>query len=180
MTTTEVLQRFEETAAHYIRELDPFTMEQLKQKPSDEEWSIGQMVQHLINSALHMQLRNLDQCLAISKEPVFSSDEKTEIGKSIFTQGGFPPIRIQVPSSAQYTPPQPDSKEQLIEGLHTVIQRMKDVEPALEQASKQHTVSHPRFGGLCAEEWFRLVEMHFRHHLLQLDRLKQGLAEKAQ
>lgn len=175
VTTKEALQRFEETVAHYIHELEPFSMEQLKQKPSDNEWSIGQMVQHLINSALYMQLRNVDQCLVPSEDSLVSQAGKTEAGEAIFAQGSFPPVRVQVPPSPQYTPQQPESKEQLIQGLHAVIQRMKEIEPTLGEASKQNTVPHPRFGGLCAEEWFLLVEMHYRHHLLQLDRLKQGL-----
>ncbi|MED5016501.1 DinB family protein [Paenibacillus chibensis] len=174
-TTKESLQRFEETALHYIHELDSFSLDQLQQKPSDNEWSIGQMIQHLINSALHMHLRNMDQCL-VPKDPQGSPAGKTETGAAAFAQGSFPPIRIQVPPSPQYTPKQPESKEQLIQGLHAVIQRMKEAEPTLEKASKQNTLSHPSFGGLNAEEWFLLVEMHYRHHLLQLDRLKQGLA----
>ncbi|NQX61767.1 DinB family protein [Paenibacillus qinlingensis] len=174
--TKEALQRFEETAAHYIHELDKFSLEQLKQKPSDNEWSIGQMVQHLISSALYMQLRNVDQCLMASQDPSVSREEKTVDGGAVFAQGSFPPIRIHVPPSAQYTPEQPESKEQLIQGLHTVIQRMQEIEPTLDKASKQNTVSHPRFGGLCAEEWFLLVEMHYRHHLLQLGRLKEGIS----
>ncbi|ASA26547.1 DinB family protein [Paenibacillus donghaensis] len=175
MTTKEVLQRFEETATHYIHELNHFNMEQLKQQPSENEWSIGQMVQHLINSALYMQLRNADQCLMPSQDALVSPAGKTEAGAAIFAEGSFPPIRIQVPPSPQYTPEQPESKEQLIQGLHTVIQRMQEIEPTLDKASKQNTVSHPRFGGLCAEEWFLLVEMHYRHHLLQLGRLTEGL-----
>jgi len=175
ITTKIALQRFEETATHYIHELNQFSLEQLRQKQSDNEWSIGQMFQHLINSALYMQLRNIDQCLVPSQDSMVTGTDKTEVGAAIFTQGSFPPIRIHVPPSPQYTPEQPESKEQLIQGLHTVIQRMKDIEPTLEKMSKQITVSHPRFGGLCAEEWFLLVEMHYRHHLLQLDRLKQDL-----
>ena len=164
-TTKEALQRFEETAAYYMQELDQFSLEQLKQKPSDNEWSIGEMVQHLINSALSMHLGNIDQCLMPSQDSVPTPAEKTEDGAAVFAQGSFPPIRIQVPPSAQYTPKQPESKEQLIQGLHTVVQRMREIEPALEKASKHNTVSHPRFGELCAEEWFLLVEMHYRHHL---------------
>lgn len=175
-TTKEALQRFEETAIHYIHELDQFSLDQLKQKPSVDEWSIGQMIQHLISSALYMQLRNLDQCLVSGQDLQVSLADKTEVGAAVFAQGSFPPIRIQVPPSPQYTPDQPESKDQLIQGLHTVIQRMKEVEPTLEKASKQNTVSHPSFGGLCADEWFLLVEMHYRHHFLQLERLKQGLA----
>jgi len=179
ITTKIALQRFEETAIHYIHELDQFSLEQLRHKQSDNEWSIGQMFQHLISSALYMQLRNIDQCLMPSQDPMVPGTKKTEVGVAVFSQGSFPPIRIHVPPSPQYTPEQPESKEQLIQGLHTVIQRMKDIEPALEKGSKQNTVSHPRFGGLCAEEWFLLVEMHYRHHLLQLDRLKQGLVWEA-
>ncbi|WP_340395701.1 DinB family protein [Paenibacillus sp. FSL E2-0177] len=175
MTTKEVLQRFEETATYYIQELERFNLEQLKQKPSENAWSIGQMFQHLINSALYMQLRNIDQCLVLDQDPLVAHVGKTEDGAAIFAQGSIPPIRIQVPPSAQYTPEQPESKEQLIQGLRTVIQRMREIEPSLEKASKQNTVSHPRFGGLCAEEWFLLIEMHYRHHLLQLERLNKEL-----
>lgn len=175
ITTKEALQRFEETATFYMHEIDLFSLDQLKQKPSDNEWSIGQMVQHLINSALYMQLRNLDLCLVPRQDSLASLAGKTETGAAVYAQGSFPPIRIQVPPSAQYTPEQPESKEELILGLHTVIQRMREIEPILEKASKQNTVPHPSFGGLCAEEWFLLVEMHYRHHLLQLDHLKQGL-----
>lgn len=178
ITTKEALQRFEETATYYIQELERFNLEQLKQKPSENEWSIGQMVQHLINSALYMQLRNIDQCLVLSQDPLVSHVGKTEDGAAIFAQGSFPPIRIQVPPSAQYTPEQPESKEQLIQGLHTVIQRMREIEPSLEKSFKLNTVPHPRFGGLCAEEWFLLIEMHYRHHLLQLERLNKELFRK--
>lgn len=134
--TKLALQRFEETAAHYIHELDQFSLEQLRQKQSENEWSIGQMFQHLISSALYMQLRNLDQCLMPSQDPTVPGTEKTEVGAAIFSQGSFPPTRIHVPPSPQYTPEQPESKEQLIQGLHTVIQRMKDIEPTLEKVSK--------------------------------------------
>ncbi len=176
MVITKVaLQRFEETVAHYVQELEPFNMEQLRQKPNDNEWSIGQMVQHLISSALNMQLRNVDQCMLPSQEPAKPLVGKTEAGEAVFVQGSFPPIRVQVPPSAQYTPEQPKSKEQLIQGLNRVVQRMREIEPTLEKAPKHNTVSHPRFGGLCAEEWFLLVEMHYRHHLRQLERLKHEL-----
>ncbi|WP_419875855.1 DinB family protein [Candidatus Pristimantibacillus sp. PTI5] len=175
MNTTTALQKFEEIANRYLLELECFSMEQLKCKPSDDEWSLGQMYQHLINSALYMHLRNLEQCLTQREDPAASAAEKTKEGAAIFDQGGFPPIRIQVPPSPQYTPQQPDSKDQLIEGLNAVIRRMKEIEPMLEKASAQNTAAHPRFGGLHAKEWFLLIEMHYRHHLLQLDRLKKWL-----
>ncbi|MDF2961171.1 MAG: hypothetical protein K0S39_2906 [Paenibacillus sp.] len=173
--TTEILQRFEEITKHYLQELNFFTMEQLKRQPNENEWSLGQMYLHLINAALYMQLRNVDHCLTQSEISVVSGGEKTEAGKAVFDQGSFPPVRIQVPASPQYTPRQPESKEQLAEGLNAVMRRMEEIKPTIEKALLQITVPHPRFGALNAKEWFMLVEMHYRHHLHQKDRLKKNL-----
>ncbi|OAB34855.1 hypothetical protein PMSD_13925 [Paenibacillus macquariensis subsp. defensor] len=175
MNTTEALAHFEENANYYLQELNGYSIEQLVSQPHENEWSMGQMILHLINSSTNMSLRNIDYCLTQDDNSVVSKGEKTEAGQALMDQGGFPPIRIQVPASPQYTPGQPESKEQLVQGLNTVISRMKEVESTIEQASLHNTVAHPRFGGLNAKEWFMLVEMHFRHHLLQWDRLKQSL-----
>ncbi|MGZ9585865.1 DinB family protein [Paenibacillus marinisediminis] len=173
MNTAEALQRLQETMAHYLHELDGFSIDQLRFQLTEDEWSIGQMYQHLIQSALYMHLHNIEKCLAHSSDSATTLMGKTEEGAAIFVQGSFPPIRIHVPPSPQYTPVQPETKDQLIQGLATVVQRMKEIEPTLEGASVQSTVPHPRFGGLHAKEWFLLIEMHYRHHLRQLERLKQ-------
>ncbi|MCU6711905.1 DinB family protein [Paenibacillus sp. J5C_2022] len=178
-TMEESLRKFEETANRYLLELNGFELEQLRLQPSENEWSLGQMYLHLINSALYMQLRNIDNCLTQEEDSAGSLPEKTKEGQAIMERGQFPPIRIQVPPSPQYTPGQPESKEQLIEGLHTVIARMKEIMPKLEQAPVRNSMPHPRFGALNAQEWFLLIEMHYRHHLMQMDRLKQFIAGSA-
>ncbi|WMT43506.1 DinB family protein [Paenibacillus sp. D2_2] len=175
-STQEALQEFEATVERYLLELDNLDLKQTLQKPNEEEWSIGQMYMHLIQSAQYMQLQHVDQCLTESNETLAHEEEKTEQGRIIFEQGSFPPIRIRVPASPQYTPQQPESKEQLTEGLHSVVERMRRTEPALSQASLRHKIAHPRFGALNAKEWFLLVEMHYRHHLSQLERLKMELS----
>lgn len=171
-STKEALQEFERTVQRYLNELENLDMEQLLKKPSEEEWSIGQMIIHLINSAQFMHLRNVDLCLTGNDSDLSQSGEKTENGKAAFELGSFPPIRIKVPASPQYTPQQPDRKEQLTEGIINVVERMKRTEANLSQTPEQKKLDHPGFGALNAKEWFLLVEMHFRHHLLQLDRLK--------
>lgn len=174
MNTSEVLQRFEGTVSQYLHELDGISMEQLMYQPSKEEWSLGQMYKHLIESALYMQLRNIEQCLVASADLAVVEVEKTSEGAEIFAQGSFPPILIQVPASPQYTPKQPESKEELIQGLHMVMNRMKGIEPELEGAPLRNKAIHPRFGALHAKEWFLLIEMHYRHHLLQMERLQSS------
>jgi hypothetical protein len=215
MNTRQILERFEQTAAYYAEQLDRYDMEQLLRKPSAEEWSLGQMYVHLIQSALHMQLRNVALCgeqagigSAISPEAndghgrtrptdqtigqptsgesmaarqpagtaADSADGKTEQGRAVFALGSFPPIRISVPPSETYTPKQPESKQQLLDGLQQVVRRMRELEPTLEATPKRSKVPHPSLGALNAVEWFQLVEMHFRHHLRQKERLDAFLA----
>jgi hypothetical protein len=171
-STAEALQAFEATVGRYLVELENLTMEQLLAKPNEEEWSIGQMYMHLIQSAQFMHLHNVDQCLNGSEAVLRNTGEKTDNGRAAFELGSFPPIRIRVPASPQYTPQQPDSKEQLMEGLRGVVERMKRTEIALSQAPEGNRIVHPGFGALNATEWFLLVEMHYRHHLLQLERLR--------
>lgn len=172
MKTAETLKRLEEITNFYLHELDQYSMEQLTRKPSDEEWSLGQMYLHLINTALYMQLRNIEACRSGGSDSPELTGEKTEVGKTVFAQGSIPPVQIKVPSSPQYTPQQPESKEQIVEGLNAVVRKMSELEPALDEISPAQTVLHPGFGALNAKEWFALVEMHYRHHVHQLNRLK--------
>ncbi|MBY9078158.1 DinB family protein [Paenibacillus sp. HN-1] len=174
-STSEALQEFEATVERYLNELDNLDMKQLLEKKNEDEWSIGQMYMHLIQSAQFMQLQNVDQCLAGGESSALSTEDLSENGRAAFEAGSFPPVRVRVPASPQYTPQQPESKEQIKEGLRAVADRMKRTEPALSQAPITNKVLHPRLGGLNATEWFLLVEMHYRHHFMQLDRLKSEL-----
>lgn len=189
MNTKETLRKFEETVNGYIQELESFSLEQLLWKPAEDEWSLGQMHMHLIRSAQFMQLRNAALCLAPNGDPTHSSTGKTKQAEEMFRSGSFPPERVQVPPSPQYTPPQPESKEQIVDGLRDTVSRMTEIEPMVAAAFDpvardisepgkvtafglaQNTVVHPRLGGLNALEWFQLIEMHYRHHLLQKKRL---------
>ena len=191
MDTKEMLRKFEETVSGYIRELDGSRLDQLLWKPAEDEWSLGQMYMHLIRSAQFMQLRNAVLCLEPGENPEVSQAGKTKLGEDLFRAGSFPPDRIRVPPSPQYTPPQPESKEQLVDGLRDTVRRMVEIEPLIasefnpvtqgrSEPGKEivrNTVLHPRLGGLNALEWFRLVEMHYRHHLLQKMRLDEAWRE---
>lgn len=167
------LEKFKVLCAHYIDGLEFITPDQLKQR-EDGEWSLGQMYVHLIQSALHMHLRNADSCLTGtgSGEP---SAGKTPRGITAFAQGEFPPVRIRVPDSPQYTPAQPESKEELAEGLSRVSRGMEDMAGRLPGSGSTRVIAHPGFGELNAAEWYRLVEMHYRHHLRQEERLRANL-----
>ncbi|MCR8642828.1 DinB family protein [Paenibacillus sp. N1-5-1-14] len=169
MTTsiTQTVAQFEETLNHYLQELDKYSLEQLTKVVDEEEWSLGQMYLHLINSANNMQLRNAEECLEQSGNAALFTGEQSEGWQTMQKIGGFPPIAIKVPASPMHTPPQPESKEQIVQGLNTVLVRMKEVAAKLDGADLSYTVAHPRLGPLHALDWFNILEMHYRHHLLQ-------------
>ncbi|MGG1552227.1 DinB family protein [Paenibacillus ferrarius] len=175
MDVKEILLRFAHLTNHYVEELNAVSLEQLQWKPSDSEWSLGQMYVHLIRTATTSQLPKAEQTLQSDKAASDGIDEgKTDQGVALFERGGFPPERIYVPPSPRFTPAQPESKEQLVQGLQDVLRHMEELAPNVERTASERTAVHPRFGALQAKEWFALVEMHYRHHLLQKDRLKKA------
>lgn len=176
-STKEVLRSFELTVERYLAELTKLNMDKIHRKLNEEDWSIGQMYVHLIQSAF-MHLHNVEQCLAGSESTFNPTKEKTEQGKIVFKLEQFPAVRIKVPASPNYTPQPPESMEHLVEGLHSVVERMRNTESVLLQVPVSNKILHPAFGALNAQEWFMLIEMHYRHHFLQLDRLKSLVFEE--
>ncbi|GAA3402916.1 DinB family protein [Paenibacillus hodogayensis] len=172
MHAKQTLEKFEELAGLYERQLERYDMEQLTRSPEKNEWSLGQMYVHLIQSALHMHLRHIESCREPGQQASNeTAGSKTEEGLAVFALGALPPIRIRVPASRAYTPSQPESKQQLTEGLQEVVRRMRQIEPELDSIPLSRTAAHPRLGALNAKEWFSLIEMHYRHHLRQKERL---------
>lgn len=133
-STEEALRLIEGTITQYIEELDHLSMNQLLYKNNEDEWSIGQMYMHLIQS---LHLNHIRECLTGSEAAKLNIVEKTEQGKAVFEQGSFPPIRISVPASPAYTPSQPESKKQLITGLHRVMDKLKEIEPEVSQSRRK-------------------------------------------
>jgi hypothetical protein len=179
MNTKESLHALEETVSYYLEQLEGVSEEQLCRKPSDEEWSLGQVYIHLINTTQFMSMRNIKLCREEAKDATAVGGVKTDAGEAVFRNGGFPDTKIAVPPSPQYTPPQPNGKEQLTSGLLNILQQMQEIEPMLQDISSDVTAAHPRLGALNAKEWFNMVEMHFRHHVKQLHRLQSFVGIRA-
>lgn len=170
-----LLQSLKQSTGYYLSRIDALDLEQLRRQPDPEEWSLGQMLMHLAGSALYMQLANVQRCLETAENPAEESMPKTEIARSVFLSGSFPPAPVRVPASPQYTPQQPESKAQIVTGLERVLETVRELEPRVAASSSRRTAPHPRFGGLNAAEWLKLTEMHYRHHRLQEARLSAWL-----
>nr|WP_281285979.1 DinB family protein [Melghirimyces algeriensis] len=159
---------------YYLNELKHYTLEQLQYKPHPDQWSLGQMYNHLIQISLNMQFPAINQCLSNEAE---CEEEKTEAGVRVFQNGSFPPIKIKLSDRLvpDFTPAQPESKEELVSGLKKVLEQANEKIDRISSTPHTGKVAHPRFGALNVQEWFQLGEMHFRHHLRQKKELDQIL-----
>jgi hypothetical protein len=96
--------------------------------------------------------------------------EKSKNFKGFLTYkvlGKMPPIKIKVPPSNFYTPKQPDSVEAIKSGLAKLLVKMQDMAITLQNSANKGKTKHPGLDYLNGEEWYRLVGMHFDHHLRQ-------------
>jgi hypothetical protein len=150
--------------------LQTYSLEQLRHKPEQGVWSVGQMYDHLIVVA-HEYLDRAESCTTTVGE---QKHGKTEFGEYLFNIGGFPPIKIKLPDELDTPPDNSKSKEDIMLELDRLMQRMKELEMKVDDINPNHKVEHGGFGWLNAQEWFSLVGMHFRHHLRQ----KYDLDEK--
>ncbi|WP_017813424.1 DinB family protein [Paenibacillus shenyangensis] len=198
------LQRLEQQLDQYGQELNRYTLEQLTRQPSAEEWSLGQMYQHLIASALYMQLGNMDKCIRRYEQDLQQESamhgaypEHTAAAESDFAAGSASASAqasapgktasgesifadgsfppVRVKVPGVPDPVQPESLEQLFSGLEQVRIRARELAPQAVSVPAIYTEKHPRFGDLTASEWLILIEMHYRHHLHQKRRLDEFL-----
>lgn len=176
MDTQKTLKKFETVAQEWVRALDTYSDQNFLQKPDEQSWSIGQVYNHLVTGTNRFHLQQIATCMENRGKEMKGG--KKFPGKFVFFTGSFPNTRIKVPPSATYTPKQPDGREVMREGLIQLIQTMRDAAAKLPPASPTMKTEHPAFGYLNAEEWFRLIEMHFRHHLRQKKRLDHFLGRQ--
>jgi len=126
------------------------------------------MYDHIIAVALEY-ISNVETCAESLEERLTS---KTKAGEELFKHGGFPPVKIKLPSG--YIPYNPESKEELINGLVHVQQKVTEWADKVGDINPNCKVKHNGFGWLNAREWFDLID-HSRHHLRQKIELDQYL-----
>lgn len=158
---------------HWQKELENYNDEQFLRKPNEDAWSIGQVYAHLLNAAKNLQIKNINLCAEGKGEEVKGG--KTIPGKLSFLLGMFPPVRIKVPASAEYTPKQPAGKEEVFSQFGELKTLIENIVHVVEKSSASIKTKHPALGYLNAYEWFRIMEMHLKHHLRQKNRLNKFL-----
>lgn len=174
MATKEIYIKTKEILNQYIKGLDSYSDEDFSKKPDEESWSVAQVYDHLVSSSENYFSYKVNNCLI--KEKGTEDVGLTETGEQLFERGGFPPIQIKTPDAIKPpNPPEAKSKEFYKRKLEELIIHWEKFIPLIEANNGKFKTKHPVFGFMNALEWYHLNEMHFRHHLLQIGRLREFL-----
>jgi hypothetical protein len=167
---TQVYNDFQKVFATWETELDRYSMAQLAIVPPSGGWTMGQLYLHLINATLDFHLQQVTACASSSENRwAFKNINGFMVYNVI---GGFPKIQIKVPPSETYTPPQPASKAEIVAQFAIVKAEMQRILVLLQGDKIENgKTRHPGLRFLNANEWYKLVEMHWRHHQAQKARL---------
>ncbi len=170
-----VYKKFLATAKYWLKELDYYGEKQFKKKNSEKEWSIGQVYDHLLQGTYAFHLREINNCLE-QKQGGKEGGKKIK-GTLLYMLKGFPPIKLKgIDATGGYEPAQPESPTKAKDDFFRFIKEMQKTAKAIdEQADLTYKTLHPSLGMLNALEWYKLIEMHFRHHLRQKARLDQTI-----
>lgn len=173
MDPQEIFADISITVKHYLDQLNTYTEEQFNYRSAEGSWSLGQMYEHLALSSFMFFLANTKRCL--EKRKGKEEGAMNEHGRALFAVGSFPAIKIKMPEAVAHVPvarPLAIYKEEL---QRIVIDAQAMIEP-LSQDTGQYKTYHPVFGWLSANEWYKMLEMHLRHHLRQQAELESALA----
>ena len=169
-----IYKKFLVTAKYWLKELDFYGENQFKKKNTEKEWSIGQVYDHLLNGTYDFQLQEIEKCL----EQTNGSKQggKKIAGYLLFLFNGFPPLKLKGIDSTSSAPAQPDSPAKVKDEFFRFIKEMQKTAKAIDEAGDlTYKTLHPTLGMLNALEWYKLIEMHFRHHLRQKARLDKTI-----
>ncbi|MFN6945906.1 MAG: DinB family protein [Cytophagaceae bacterium] len=167
----KIYKEFVETAKYLLKELDYYGINQFKQKESENEWSIGQLYDHLIFGTQNFHVREIRNCL--EKKNGATKGGKKVKGMWFFMTGSFPPFKFKGKNATNYEPAQPGNPVQIKDDLFRFIKLMNQLAKEIDKSDLSFKTENPSLGMLNALEWYKLIEMHFRHHLKQKHRLDE-------
>jgi hypothetical protein len=156
----------------YKNLLDEIPEDDFLKTPSQGGWSYSELYSHIIQ-VNKLALISIEKCINGTAKRV---DRRTHwIVWLIMQLGKLPPGRIKAPENIAAMVNQ-ISKEDARNQLVKFFERLDQVCAALPNAAPDFKVSHPRMGPLNARQWLRFIDIHSRHHIAQLRRIRRGLS----
>ncbi len=174
VSTEKIYQnKFLPVAKYLLKELDYYGEKQFKRKTEASDWTIGQLYDHLIQGTYDNHIKAIRECLQQKNGGTLGG--KTFIGVWIYLFRAYPPVKIKG-TRPDYVPTQLESPEKAKDKMFGFLKEMQKLATEIEKTGATgYKVRHARFGMLTAKEWYILIAMHQKHHLLQKQRIDKIL-----
>lgn len=172
MKAETVYNQFLKTAKYLLKELDFYGENQFRQRISENHWTIGELYDYLVNSTLNFYIPQINSCL--DSKTGNGEGKKLTKGKFVLWYGRIPAI-MKYGDLTNYKPQQPESPEKMKDHIYRFIKVMSKTAQDIDASDMKCKVLHPEFGMLNALEWYRLIEMNFRHMLKKKDEIDKVL-----
>lgn len=176
MDMQRVFQKFEKTSGAWREVLSRRTDECFSKQRAHGQWTLGQACDHVTS----VSLKFLEGAEALARGEGKEGRAALLPKFMIDVIGSLPPGRFKVPPNlpaefAKFATPGPLTKEQATARFLEVERRHRELLDPVAAASPKICSKHPAAGWLNAGQWYKLSEMHMRHHLRQLRRIEKDL-----
>lgn len=167
MSAEDTYKKLLPLSKYWLKELDFYGTNQFKKKVNPTSWTIGQIYDHLLIYSQEVHLKAIQECLQMKDSNI--KEGKSLKGMIQFAYGGYLPFKYK--SNPYKEPSQPLSTEKVKDDFYRFLKVVYKVAKEIDYKKPTKKVKHPSLGYLSAEEWFQLIEMHFRHHVRQKKKL---------
>lgn len=165
----EPLQQFNDTLGQWVTFLDDYSLEMICRPTKAAAWSLGQVYVHIIDDTGWF----VEQVATALESNAHHDQQMTEDGRQILAHG-FPDVQIAGPATNTFIP-QPESIDQLRQGLLSIRQSMTEICQGVDVDAATGKTQHPGLGYFTAGEWLRFAALHMQHHLRQKKRIDAQL-----
>ncbi|WP_018342411.1 DinB family protein [Cytophaga aurantiaca] len=168
MSAEDTYKKLLPLSKYWLKELDFYGTNQFKKKVNPTSWTIGQLYDHLLIYSQEVHLKAIQECLQ-TKDVSAKKEGKSFKGFIQFSVGSYLPYKHK--SNPYKEPSQPLSTEKVKDDFYRFLKVVYKAAKEIDYKKPTKKVKHPSLGYLSAEEWFQLIEMHFRHHVRQKKKL---------
>ncbi|MEP7270065.1 MAG: DinB family protein [Acidobacteriota bacterium] len=172
-SVAEVLEIIGGTHTELVQEVEGLADEQLHFRPSDDCWTIAEIVEHV--AIVQEGMGKITSKLVREAEAAGKQASPDRTFEPVST--GFVPsrssLRLQAPSNVRPVGgiPIPTS----LDKLRIDYDRIREMRPRIEAVDiGAFTFPHPAFGALTGYQWLGLLGVHENRHIEQIREIKSA------
>ncbi|MGM0898022.1 MAG: DinB family protein [Bacillota bacterium] len=152
-----------------LKKVEPFDDKALNEKPSANEWSAMQILDHL---------QKIETTIAEGVAKSAARNEQKKAVKKPIQLSVSRKVKVEAP---KHTVPEENffTLDEMKEKLNASRNRLYEVFTSTdEETLKNNSMPHPVFGDVPLVQWFPFIGYHEKRHLVQLEETLSKIDEK--